>query len=71
MEKSIETADHRLGHTKFGKLDTLGLENLIVSAGHEALASAGIEASDIDAMWLGHSTRGSSMMLLFLDGARH
>ena len=63
------------GHTKFGKLDTLSLEDLIVSAGREALASAGIEASDIDAMWLGHFNSGlvddafCSSMVLGIDPA--
>ncbi len=46
------------GHTKFGKLDTLSLEDLIVSAAREALDHAEIDAEEIDAMWLGHFNSG-------------
>lgn len=46
------------GHTKFGKLDALNLEDLIVSATREALADAQIEASEIDAVYLGHFNSG-------------
>lgn len=45
------------GHTPFGRLDR-DLEGLIHDAGSEALASAGIEARDIDAVWLGHFNSG-------------
>jgi len=46
------------GHTKFGKLDALNLEDLIVSAAREALADAQIDASEIDAVYLGHFNSG-------------
>ena len=46
------------GHTSFGKFDTLSLEDLIQSAAREALTSAGIEAIDVDAVWLGHFNSG-------------
>lgn len=41
------------GHTRFGKL-AQGLEELIREAGAEALADAGIDGSQVDAVWLGH-----------------
>lgn len=46
------------GHTPFGKLTHFALEDLIVSAGRSALTSAGIEARDVDAVWLGHFNSG-------------
>lgn len=46
------------GHTKFGRLDALTLEDLIVSATREALADAQIGASEIDAVYLGHFNSG-------------
>lgn len=46
------------GHTKFGRLDGLSLETLIQSAARDALQSAGVEASGIDAVWLGHFNSG-------------
>lgn len=46
------------GHTKFGRLDALTLEDLIVSATREALADAQIDASEIDAVYLGHFNSG-------------
>ena len=46
------------GHTKFGKHDELDLEELIVAAAREALQSAGMPASAIDAVWLGHFNSG-------------
>ncbi|CAM3864787.1 acetyl-CoA acetyltransferase [Bordetella tumulicola] len=46
------------GHTKFGRLDALTLEDLIVSATREALADAKIDASEIDAVYLGHFNSG-------------
>ena len=62
------------GHTKFGRLD-MSLEELIQSAAREALVSAGIEARDVDAMWLGHFNSGlvedafCSSMVLGIDPA--
>ena len=46
------------GHTKFGKHDALGLEELIVSAASEAIADAGLTGADVDAVWLGHFNSG-------------
>ncbi len=46
------------GHTKFGRLDTLSLEDLIHAAAGQAMSSAGIEAKDVDAVWLGHFNSG-------------
>ena len=63
------------GHTKFGKHDLLSLEDLIHAAGREALASAGIDGADVDAVWLGHFNSGlvgdgfCSSMILGIDPA--
>ncbi len=46
------------GHTRFGKLADQSLEDLIVAAGREALADAGIAAADVDGIWLGHFNGG-------------
>ncbi|KAF1709772.1 acetyl-CoA acetyltransferase [Pseudoxanthomonas kalamensis DSM 18571] len=46
------------GHTPFGRFDELSLEDLIVSAAREAIMDAGLQASDIDAVWLGHYGAG-------------
>ncbi|MDK3074420.1 acetyl-CoA acetyltransferase [Sedimentitalea sp. JM2-8] len=46
------------GHTKFGKLADQGLEDLIVSAGREALADAGLSGADVDGIWIGHFNGG-------------
>jgi len=61
------------GHTPFGKLPDRSLEQLIVEAGREALASAGIDGGDVDAVWLGHFNSGmvadafASSMILGVD----
>lgn len=63
------------GHTKFGKLDALSLEELIVAAAREALEDADIGADEIDAVWLGHYNAGlvsdgfCSSMILGTDPA--
>ncbi|TMV09716.1 thiolase domain-containing protein [Ruegeria sediminis] len=46
------------GHTKFGKLTELTLEDMIVAAGRQALLDAGIGAEDVDGIWLGHFNGG-------------
>jgi acetyl-CoA C-acetyltransferase len=65
------------GHTPFGKLDALDLEQLIVMASREALAHAGITGDDVDAVWLGQFNSGllrdgfcSSMILAADAGLR-
>jgi acetyl-CoA C-acetyltransferase len=63
------------GHTQFGKLDALSLEDMIVSAANEAIRHAGLAATDIDAVWLGHFNSGlipdgfCSSMILAADSA--
>ena len=62
------------GHTPFGKLSET-LEELVVSAGSEALAHAGVPASEVDGIWLGHFNGGMvgdgfvSSMALGIDEA--
>ncbi len=46
------------GHTRFGRLEGQSLEDLIVAAGREAIADAGIEPAAIDAVFLGHFNSG-------------
>ena len=46
------------GHTVFGKLDQLDLEDLIRGAVQPALDSAGLEPSDIDGIFVGHFNAG-------------
>ncbi|HEX4507237.1 MAG TPA: thiolase domain-containing protein [Alphaproteobacteria bacterium] len=65
------------GHTPFGKLDALDLEQLIVMASREAVAHAGIDGEDVDAVWLGQFNSGllpdgfcSSMILAADPGLR-
>ena len=65
------------GHTRFGKLDTLDLESLIVAAAREALSDAGIAGEEVDGVWLGHFNSGlvpdafcSSMILNADPGLR-
>ena len=41
------------GHTRFGKLSDMDLESLIVRVTRDALADAGLQASDVDAVFLG------------------
>ena len=48
------------GHTKFGKLEDRGLEELLVEAAQEALSDAGLEATDIDAIYVGTFNAGMS-----------
>ncbi|TGN92913.1 acetyl-CoA acetyltransferase [Burkholderia sp. USMB20] len=46
------------GHTPFGKLDKLDLEQMIRDAVQPALDSAGLEPGDIDGIFLGHFNAG-------------
>jgi acetyl-CoA C-acetyltransferase len=47
-------------HTPFGKFDTETVESLVVRAAGEAMADAGLKASDIDEIVLGHFNAGFS-----------
>jgi acetyl-CoA C-acetyltransferase len=47
-------------HTPFGRLDNETVESLVVRAAAEALADAGIAASDVDEILLGHFNAGFS-----------
>ncbi len=49
-----------VAHTPFGKLDSETVESLIVRVARQALADAGIEASDVDEIVLGHFNGGFS-----------
>src|SRR5688572_30000712 len=46
------------GHTKFGKLEGMDLEALVKAAASEAIADAGIDVTDIDAIYLGFYNGG-------------
>ncbi len=48
------------GHTKFGKLEDQGLEDLLVSAANEAIADAGVAPEDIDAIYVATFNAGMS-----------
>lgn len=45
-------------HSPFGRLDGLNLEDLIVQVTRDALQDAGIDAAEIDALFLGHFNSG-------------
>src|SRR5689334_6226870 len=47
-------------HTPFGKFDAETVESLVVRVANEALADAGIAASDVDEIMLGHFNAGFS-----------
>jgi acetyl-CoA C-acetyltransferase len=66
------------GHTPFGRLDALGLEDLIVLTARQAMVDAGLTGRDIDAVWLGHYNAGlvpdgfcASMILAADEGLRY
>ncbi len=47
-------------HTAFGKQDTETVESLVVRVANEAMADAGISASDVDEIVMGHFNAGFS-----------
>ena len=47
-------------HTPFGKMDAESVESLIVRVTNEALDNAGIDASEVDEIVLGHYNAGFS-----------
>ena len=66
------------GHTPFGKLDAADSEQLIRDAVEPALASAGLEASDIDGVFVGHYNGGflpqdftASLVAMAVPALRH
>ena len=66
------------GHTPFGKLDNLDLEQLIRDAALPAIASAGLEVADIDGIFVGHFNAGfvrqdfsASMVAVAIPELRH
>lgn len=65
------------GHSRFGRFDGLGLEQLVAGVSREAIAHAGVAARDIDAIWLGHFNGGlvpenfnSSLVIMADDDLR-
>ncbi|WP_290636917.1 hypothetical protein, partial [Aquisalimonas sp.] len=48
------------GHTRFGKHTDCDIESLITQAAGEALEDAGVDAAEIDAIYLGHFNSGMS-----------
>ena len=46
------------GHTRFGKIDAMSIEDLIIAAAREAIADAAVTPADIDALWLGQFNSG-------------
>ena len=60
MSKAESVAIVGWGHTKFGKLEEQGLEDLLVAAANEALADAGVEAHEIDAIYVATFNAGMS-----------
>jgi len=66
------------GHTPFGKLDAADGEQLIRDAVEPALQTAGLEAGDIDGIFVGHFNSGfvpqdfsASLVALAVPGLRH
>ena len=66
------------GHTPFGKLDNIDIEQLIRDAALPAIASAGLEPADIDAIFVGHFNAGfvaqdftAAMVAVAIPALRH
>lgn len=66
------------GHTPFGKLDNLDIEQLIEQAAMQAIESAGLEPEDIDGIFVGtfnggfvQQDFGGAMVGVALPGLRH
>ncbi len=53
-----------MGCTRFGEHFDKGLDELLLEATDEALASAGVARDDVDAFWLGTAQSGMSGLLL-------
>jgi acetyl-CoA C-acetyltransferase len=53
-----------MGCTKFGEHWDLGADDLMVSATHDALESAGVDKAAVDAYWLGTAQTGMSGITL-------
>ncbi len=65
-------------HTPFGKLDNIGIEQMIRDAALPAIASAGLEPADIDAIFVGHFNAGfvaqdftAAMVAVAIPALRH
>ena len=65
-------------HTPFGKLDSIDIEQLIRNAALPAIASAGLEPGDIDAIFVGHFNAGfvaqdftAAMVAVVIPELRH
>ena len=65
-------------HTPFGKLDNIDIEQLIRDAALPAIASAGLEPADIDAIFVGHFNAGfvaqdftAAMVAVAIPALRH
>ncbi len=66
------------GHTPFGKLDLLSVEDLIKQAAKEALESAQLPAQDVDGIFVGHFNAGfvqqdfsASLVAMAIPELRH
>ena len=52
-----------MGCTKFGERWDVGTDDLLVEAAYQAFADAGIEPKDVEAAWLGTTTRSGGITL--------